>query len=47
MIEAVPVAAELRAWQIGVGGAASGELVLAGLAVVAVCVSATMTGASA
>ena len=42
MIEAVPVAAELRAWQIGVGGAASGELVLAGLAVVAVCVSATI-----
>ncbi len=42
MIEAVPVAAELRAWRTGAGGAASTELILAAAAVVTVCVSATI-----
>jgi ABC-2 type transport system permease protein len=42
MIEAVPVAEELRAWRVGVGGAPVIELVSAGAAVVVVCVSATI-----
>ena len=42
MIEAVPVAAKLQAWRIGMGGTASTELILAGAAVVVVCVSATI-----
>ncbi len=42
MLEAVPVAAELRASQIGMEGAATSELFLAGAAVVTVCVSATI-----
>jgi ABC-2 type transport system permease protein len=42
MIEALPVAAELRAAQFGIEGAGPTELVLSGVAVVAVCVSATI-----
>ncbi len=42
MIEAVPVATRLRAAQFGLEETGSSELVLSGLAVVAVCVSATI-----
>jgi ABC-2 type transport system permease protein len=42
MIEALPVAAELRASQIGMGDGASTELILSSAAVVVVCVSATI-----
>jgi ABC-2 type transport system permease protein len=42
MIEAVPVATELRAAQFGLEGASSTELILSGVAVVTVCVSATI-----
>jgi ABC-2 type transport system permease protein len=42
MIEAVPVAAELRAAEVGLGGAPTTELILSGLAVVAVCATATI-----
>jgi len=42
MIEAVPVAQELRAWRVGRGGAPMVELVSSGVAVVVVCVSATI-----
>ena len=42
MIEAVPVATELRAAQFGLEGAGSTELILSGVAVVTVCVSATI-----
>ncbi|HEY8257144.1 MAG TPA: hypothetical protein VIG08_05770 [Gemmatimonadales bacterium] len=42
MIEAVPVTALLRSWQIGVGGPAFGDLALAGAAVIVVCVTATI-----
>ena len=42
MIEAVPVATRLRATQFGLEETGSSELVLSGLAVVAVCVSATI-----
>jgi ABC-2 type transport system permease protein len=42
MIEAVPVASVLRSWQVGAHTPAAGELALAGLAVVVVCVSATI-----
>ncbi len=42
MIEAVPVATRLRAMQFGLEETGSSELVLSGLAVVAVCVSATI-----
>jgi ABC-2 type transport system permease protein len=42
MIEAVPVAAKLRAVQFGVEGTGSAQLFLSGIAVVAVCVSATI-----
>jgi ABC-2 type transport system permease protein len=42
MIEAVPVATELRALQFGVEGTGSAQLFLSGVAVVAVCVSATI-----
>jgi ABC-2 type transport system permease protein len=42
MIEAVPVATRLRATQFGLEETGSSELVLSGVAVVAVCVSATI-----
>ncbi|MGH7499794.1 MAG: putative ABC transporter permease subunit, partial [Gemmatimonadales bacterium] len=42
MIEAVPVAQELRAWRAGGGGAASAELILSGVAVCVICASATI-----
>jgi ABC-2 type transport system permease protein len=42
MIEAVPVAAKLRAVQFGVEGTGSAQLFISGIAVVAVCVSATI-----
>ena len=42
MIEAVPVATRLRATQLGLEDTVSSELILSGLAVVAVCVSATI-----
>ena len=42
MIEAVPVATRLRAMQFGLEETGSSELVLSGLAVVAVCVTATI-----
>jgi ABC-2 type transport system permease protein len=42
MIEAIPVTALLRAWQRGRAVAVTPELVLAGVAVVVICVSATL-----
>jgi ABC-2 type transport system permease protein len=42
MIEAVPVASLLRSWQAGADTPAVGDLALAGLAVVIVCVGATI-----
>jgi ABC-2 type transport system permease protein len=42
MVEAVPVAAELRAAEFGVEGAGSGILVLSGAAVVTLCACATI-----
>jgi ABC-2 type transport system permease protein len=42
MIEAVPVATKLRAAQFGEDGTGSTELLLSGLAVIGVCVSATI-----
>jgi ABC-2 type transport system permease protein len=42
MIEAVPVGALLRSWQTGIDSPPMGDLALAGLAVVVVCVTATI-----
>ena len=42
MLEATPVAAELRAWRIGMAGAASTDLILSAAAVALICVGATI-----
>jgi ABC-2 type transport system permease protein len=42
MVEAFPVAAQLRAWQKGQPLAATPELLIAGAAVVVICVVATL-----
>lgn len=42
MLEAAPVAAELRAWRIGMAGAPSTDLILSAAAVVLICVGATI-----
>jgi hypothetical protein len=42
MIEALPVAAQLRAWQRGQRLEATPELLMAGAAVAAICIVATL-----
>jgi len=42
MIEAVPVTAQLRAWHRGAGLQATPELLVCGVLVTAICLSATV-----